>query len=89
MRKLVFGLAFMLIGTFAFANNSVEHTKPIINKTEKSVEHVSVYKIKKIDEDGTCKIYHWVYRNGRYIGGFVIVAPDTHEDCGGSVFHMN
>jgi len=88
MRKLFFALAFVLIGSFAFANNSVETTKIDIEEVKKT-EKFSVYKVNVIDEDGTCTIYHWVYFNGRYIGSFTIEAPDTHEDCGGSVFHIH
>ena len=89
MRKLFFMLAFMLVGTFGFANNSVEIPKVETEKTQKKLENLKIYKLNLMNLDGTCTIYHFVYFNGRYIGSFEIEAPDDHPDCNGVIFHMN
>ncbi|EMY80104.1 hypothetical protein ES731_14960 [Psychroflexus gondwanensis] len=89
MKNLFFTLAFMLMGTFAFANVDA---KPSIESTTitKLVEKLTTTYIVEIkNADGTCSIHHYVYRaDGSLMGSFTITAPDTHEDCNGVVFHM-
>jgi len=88
MKNLFFALAFMLVGTFAFASVDVKTPNESITKT-KIVEELTITHVKIKNNGGTCTIYHSVYRNGKHLGDFEIIAPASHEDCGGVVFHVS
>lgn len=85
MKNIFFTLAFMLITSFAFANTDSNE----VEKDSKSEDVVYTVIEKVINDDFTCQIYHYAYINGRYIGSFIVEAPDSHPDCGGTFIHLN
>jgi len=93
MKNVIFALAFMLMGTFTFANGKVD-VKENINLTyqlseEMIKEGYSIRTIKIVNIDLSCSILHVVVRaDGSQMGSFYIEAPDGHPDCNGVVFHM-
>jgi len=85
-------LTFILLMTvsFAFALNAKENSL-LIHKTTsilKSSIPLNYNHTFIKSKDGTCTIYHFVYRNGRYIGRFEVTAPDSNPDCYGVVFDI-
>lgn len=89
MRNFSLALAFMLIGSFAFASEEMRSTDVDIKKTT-IVEGFNIFLPEIIDDEVVdCPIYHYVYRSdGSLMGQFVVYAPDEHEDCYGTVFHL-
>ena len=84
----MFSLAFMLIGSFAFANESFvkeETESNFISFTDESLKSEV-----EINEDvlGPCSTWVHVYDNGRYVGSTVVW--DWHFGCEGmGVLHLN
>lgn len=91
MKNIFLTLALLLTVSFAFALNTKEKSLPNHKTTSNLKSNVPLknnYTFVK-NEDGTCTIYHFVYRNGKYIGKFEITAPDTNPDCYGVIFEIN
>ena len=80
MKKKFFSLAFLLIGTFVFANNGSSNELPNNTLKTYSIEE-SIY---GKDLVGTCIIKIGYYdEDGNRVGGAVLVFTnvDTSEDC--------
>ncbi|WP_418501793.1 hypothetical protein [Flagellimonas sp.] len=74
MKNLFFALAFMLVGTFAFANNT-EDTTALLNETEMVTAPVSTEMVKvqtTVREDLCADVYD-VYVDGEYAGTIVVI----------------
>lgn len=82
MKNVFFALAFMLVGTFAYAKNSKEVE---ILKTEKKIEATKTTKsdyeivVKKIIKNDSCTELHVVYYRGKEVATF---EAEGEEPCG-------
>lgn len=93
MKNLIFTLAFMLVGSFAFASNESKSIETSIESIaleigmNKSEIHTVVKEI--IFIDSRCYVLHVVYRkDGSEMGSFTLEVPCDHEDAGGFVGHQ-
>jgi len=74
MKNLFFALAFMLMGTFAFANNSELESSVVLNDTEmvttqSNTEMIKSQTIVRLD---LCVDIYDVYVDGEYVGTLVV-----------------
>lgn len=89
MKNVILALAFMLIGTFAFANEGIKSADFDIETTTTVDGLTTTFVFPVVEELIACPIYHYVYRDdGSLMGQFTVYAPDGHEDCYGVVFHL-
>ncbi|SFB80683.1 hypothetical protein SAMN04487891_102444 [Flagellimonas taeanensis] len=74
MKNLFFALAFMLVGTFAFANNTEKNTA-LLNETEMVTAPVSseMVKVQTTVQEDLCADVYDVYIDGEYAGTIVII----------------
>jgi len=75
MKNLFFALAFMLIGTFAFANNA-DKNNIILNDTEDMVMTQPISEMVKVQTDikeQLCADVYDVYIDREYAGTLVVV----------------
>ena len=75
MKNFFFALAFMLMGTFAFANNLNENTV-VLNDTEEMVMNLpasEMVKVKTTIQEKLCGDVYDVYVDGEYVGTIVVI----------------
>jgi len=82
MKKLFFSLAFMLIGTFAFANNS---NQTVLSENLKEYDSYAIESTKFSENSvGTCYVLVGYYdEDGNRVGGalYIISDIDSQEQC--------
>ena len=74
MKNLFFALAFMLVGTFAFANNTNENTV-VLNETEMVMSHATpeMVKVETTVQEDVCADIYDVYIDGDYAGTLIVI----------------
>jgi sporulation protein YlmC with PRC-barrel domain len=86
MKNLFFSLAFMLIGSFAFANTNEVKTNP--NEEVKII--VEFTEVNKIDDLVSHTCYYGVYNSrGERIGSVVMTDVPNNVSCGSSLALAN
>lgn len=75
MKNLFLALAFMLIGTFAFANNSELESPVVLNDTEIVTTQVTseMVKVQTTIQEQLCADIYDVYIDGEYAGTRVVI----------------
>ena len=90
MKKLMFTLVLMLMGTFAFASNDTSEVKEIESPYEYQLSKEMLnegYSFSKIVIYDWTILYVVINPDGSEMGSFTISAPDDNENCNGVVFH--
>lgn len=89
MKNVFFALAFMLVGTFAFANDvkdnefespSTETVQTFLENLENTGYTTVLEKV--VIDDLFCIETHLVYFKGRYLGSFEVETNGVNGECG-------